>query len=354
MISHASQKSFNNQHSDPFGMLLVGRNSEGGSEYRFGFQNQEVDNEYFESSINYTYRILNPNIGRFLSVDPLSKNFPSNSTYAFSSNRPIDKNELEGLETGNTRKPGENQNGIYIPAIDNSAIATYPSFNNFIDLSILPNKAYYGTYLNADNRSSTQIQFQDKIQQQKEFQQNRLETIYKNPQNFGNPGTSALIGQGVVDAVAGEYIGYKTFQFFDDSYRAFRELSAIKTPYGNAKQSFSDAALAAKYSINSETPLYRVGAIGENAASEAQFWSLQNPGKLTINDFARNYGVPEKNIRGTRMFIEVGKLKPNASFITREAPGYGLNQGGAIEVVTNPNSVKLESYSTYKTSCYTD
>lgn len=39
-----------------------------------------------------------------------------------------------------------------------------------------------------------------------------------------------------------------------------------------------------------------------------------------------------------------GKLDPNADFITRSAPGLGNNSGGAIEIVTNPNGVKLDSF----------
>lgn len=37
-------------------------------------------------------------MGRFLSLDPLSKYYPWNSPYAFSENRVIDAIELEGLE----------------------------------------------------------------------------------------------------------------------------------------------------------------------------------------------------------------------------------------------------------------
>lgn len=43
-------------------------------------------------------RIYNPNLGKFLSVDPLSKNYPWNSTYAFAENRPIDGIDLDGEE----------------------------------------------------------------------------------------------------------------------------------------------------------------------------------------------------------------------------------------------------------------
>lgn len=68
--------------------------------YRFGFQGQEMDNEIkgTGNSINYAYRVHDPRLGRFLSIDPLSNKFPWNSPYAFSENRVIDGIELEGLE----------------------------------------------------------------------------------------------------------------------------------------------------------------------------------------------------------------------------------------------------------------
>ena len=44
-----------------------------------------------------------PRVGRFFGVDPLTAKYPWNSPYAFSENRVIDRNELEGLETGPTK-----------------------------------------------------------------------------------------------------------------------------------------------------------------------------------------------------------------------------------------------------------
>ncbi len=40
-----------------------------------------------------------PRVGRFFSIDPLTKDYPWNSTYAFSENRVIDGIELEGQES---------------------------------------------------------------------------------------------------------------------------------------------------------------------------------------------------------------------------------------------------------------
>jgi len=83
----------------PFGMLLPGRHANT-SDYRYGFQGQELDNEIKGegNSINYKYRMHDPRVGRFFAIDPLFKSFPWNSPYAFSENRVIDSGELEGLE----------------------------------------------------------------------------------------------------------------------------------------------------------------------------------------------------------------------------------------------------------------
>jgi len=50
------------------------------------------------NSVNFTHRMHDPRVGRFFTRDPLEKNYPWNSPYAFSENRVIDGLELEGLE----------------------------------------------------------------------------------------------------------------------------------------------------------------------------------------------------------------------------------------------------------------
>jgi RHS repeat-associated protein len=83
----------------PFGMLVPNRHANS-SNYRYGFQGQEMDNEIKGEgkSINYTFRMHDPRVGRFFAPDPLEKSYPWNSTYAFSENRVIDGVELEGAE----------------------------------------------------------------------------------------------------------------------------------------------------------------------------------------------------------------------------------------------------------------
>jgi hypothetical protein len=49
-------------------------------------------------AVAFKYRIHDPRIGRFLSIDPLAPDYPHNSPYAFSENDVIASVELEGLE----------------------------------------------------------------------------------------------------------------------------------------------------------------------------------------------------------------------------------------------------------------
>ena len=84
----------------PFGMQMPGRNGNDVGSYRYGFQGQEKDDELKGegNSLNYTFRMHDPRIGRFFAVDPLTSQYPHYSPYSFSGNVVIHNIELEGLE----------------------------------------------------------------------------------------------------------------------------------------------------------------------------------------------------------------------------------------------------------------
>lgn len=87
---------------DSFGMITVGRSWEVGSEFRYGFNGKESDSETYGNGniYDYGFRIYNPRLGKFLSVDPLTSSFPWFTTYQFAGNAPIWAVDLEGLEAG--------------------------------------------------------------------------------------------------------------------------------------------------------------------------------------------------------------------------------------------------------------
>jgi RHS repeat-associated protein len=83
----------------PFGSPMPGRNYSSSS-YRYGFNGKEKDNEVYGDGNEYDYgmRIYNPRLGRFLSTDPLQKQFAALTPYQFSGNNPIAMVDLDGLE----------------------------------------------------------------------------------------------------------------------------------------------------------------------------------------------------------------------------------------------------------------
>jgi RHS repeat-associated protein len=90
--------SYSNYYS--FGMQMPSVNFSG-SNYRYGFNGKEKDNEGLgggQSTYDYGFRIYNPAISRFLSVDPLSSSYPWYTPYQFAGNMPIWAIDLDGLE----------------------------------------------------------------------------------------------------------------------------------------------------------------------------------------------------------------------------------------------------------------
>jgi RHS repeat-associated protein len=79
---------------------MPGRSFVGADGYRYGFNGKEKTDEVSGNGNNYDYgyRIYNPRLGKFLSVDPLSNSYPWNSTYAFAENDVIRSIDLDGLE----------------------------------------------------------------------------------------------------------------------------------------------------------------------------------------------------------------------------------------------------------------
>ncbi|MGZ3759789.1 MAG: RHS repeat domain-containing protein [Mucilaginibacter sp.] len=90
----------NAQEYYAFGSLLPGRTYTANANYRYGFNGKENDNEVkgAGNEQDYGMRIYDPKAGRFLSVDPLSPQYPELTPYQFASNSPIANIDLDGEE----------------------------------------------------------------------------------------------------------------------------------------------------------------------------------------------------------------------------------------------------------------
>jgi RHS repeat-associated protein len=81
-------------------MVMPGRSFTATTQYRYGFNGKENDNEVkgTGNQQDYGMRIYDTRIGRFLSVDPIANNFPWNSPYSYAENDPINSVDLDGAE----------------------------------------------------------------------------------------------------------------------------------------------------------------------------------------------------------------------------------------------------------------
>jgi len=121
----------------PFGMVMPGRNWTAASAegYRFGFNGKESDSEtYGDNNIyDYGFRIYNPRLGKFLSMDPLSKSYPMLTPYQFASNTPVWAIDLDGLEAITaTEVKNTNDQGFDVMSDDNLDVAEDGSGGVFI------------------------------------------------------------------------------------------------------------------------------------------------------------------------------------------------------------------------------
>lgn len=82
-----------------FGAPMPGRQFNNGN-YRYGFNGKENDNEVKGNGgqQDYGFRIYDNRLGKFLSVDPLTKSYPELTPYQFAGNTPIQAIDLDGLE----------------------------------------------------------------------------------------------------------------------------------------------------------------------------------------------------------------------------------------------------------------
>ena len=79
MIDHYDPHIVTAQDYYPFGMLSRVALPNSGKDYKFGFNGKLNDNEVkggLGNQQDYGMRIYDPRVGRFLSVDPLIKDYP--------------------------------------------------------------------------------------------------------------------------------------------------------------------------------------------------------------------------------------------------------------------------------------
>jgi RHS repeat-associated protein len=82
----------------PFGMSMPGRTYiANSSSYRYGFNGKEKSPEISGGALSFEARIYDSRIGRFFTVDFLSKKLVNTSNYSFANCSPLDGIDFNGL-----------------------------------------------------------------------------------------------------------------------------------------------------------------------------------------------------------------------------------------------------------------
>lgn len=99
----------------------------GGIGYRFGFNGKENDKDFGNKQLiqDYGFRIYNPAIVKFLSVDPLSASYPWYTPYQFAGNKPIVAIDLDGAEEYNYVLYQDRSGDTYITLSHENQIIEY-------------------------------------------------------------------------------------------------------------------------------------------------------------------------------------------------------------------------------------
>jgi len=108
---------------------------------RYLFQGQEMDDEVKGegNSVNYSFRMHDPRLGRWMNCDPLEGKFPSWSPYVFCFNNPLALVDLDGMAPGNPRT-------IFYEKVGTSCINTISAKDNDVN-------KFKGLYLIAQIRT---------------------------------------------------------------------------------------------------------------------------------------------------------------------------------------------------------
>jgi RHS repeat-associated protein len=126
----------------PFGLEMPGRTFQSGN-YRYGFNGKENDRNGSWSGNqlvqDYGFRLYNPAIGRFLSVDPLANAYPWLTPFQFGANSPIWSIDIDGLESNQKTDPA-NQNSV--PTVDKGMLQELTVTAARVTYNFLPSTAY--------------------------------------------------------------------------------------------------------------------------------------------------------------------------------------------------------------------
>ncbi len=103
------------------------------------------------NSINYEARMQDTRVGRFLSVDPLTKSFPHYSPYQFAGNTPIQAIDLDGAEEYHYLAKWDKESGKIVFKLESEKTVLKKSFLGY---TWIPTEEHIVVYQNSDGETT--------------------------------------------------------------------------------------------------------------------------------------------------------------------------------------------------------
>jgi RHS repeat-associated protein len=311
---------------DPWGLEMPARGLSSGTKEAFGGKEQDAETglDYFEA------RYYMSAIGLWTSPDPMHDRYSAWSPFVYVLDNPVANSDPDGLQVTCYRST---TNSICVGQIQ-SAGECKSGAGGQCSAAIMQTMAAY------------------------------MPHTYKELEKaFPNQVKAALIGLGVgkvLSVGAGAILpkvapgvsrwlasrGSSVTQIGQAlTARGAQEVAAaravgVATRQGMATQELSSTAMAARDEVAAGREVYRGGTFGSSDAGEGQYWSFESP---TTPGYAGRVGAATLGA-GSPDYVIAGRVASDASFVTRTAPAFGVNAGGATEVVVPAGSVRLESF----------
>ena len=280
------------------------------------------------NSVNFKFRMHDPRVGRFLSLDPLAPKYPHNSPYVFAENRVIDGVELEGLEYldtdesrisiswGETVLNNENISGPTAAKFD----VKYPKTGSFVDYGFMDTEY-------PSNPSSLESQVYNKAlagaepytffsgKHNKNGQMHK--TSAKSPKNWnvvggGFSSTKGLVKLNVVVGAV-EAIGWGMMWYQSKEVEADYELSRL-----HEQIYFEEVVPIMSEALNSGEKYIPNNDLYRNDFSLSLIANAVLYGE-------KNEGYEELYEIGIKIFNDLGKNKPKNKIKGKSSNSKGLN-----------------------------
>ncbi len=213
------------------------------SKYLFGYNGVEKDNEIagVGNSLNFKFRMYDPRLGRFKSVDPLFKSYPWNSTYAFAENDVIRNLDLEGAEKYDYKMSMTKQGKIQMKLTKTTDI---------ID------KVMVGyNYSDMNGYMSAEPVYETRVNQRQAYTINGRNSSLNTVQELQGTKTPTPIVQAGMNKIKADYA--RTGGQFSDNYNVdfgrFMFEKGFSSMSGNSKSDYVNSANATWNILDNET-----------------------------------------------------------------------------------------------------